>query len=164
MYISIFLETSLVSSRPSHGCLARSCARFDECSPRFFQGLSSFNNGIAPNRNLKLVEVKWGDVAHSENPELTMSNGQRCRPIAWYSTAAFVLDSASGPQIAILEAAAQAQQMVAEMKQKSMSITISGRRRSPRSLRGEDPACVPELIWAWDAEATDTSDDFQEQK
>lgn len=107
------------------------------------------NNSIAPNRNLKLMEVKWGDVAYSENPELTLSNGQRCTLNAWQSTAAFVLDSVSGRRIAILSAADQAQQMVAEMKQKSMSISVSGKRR----VHGGD-SCVPELIWAWETQAT----------
>jgi hypothetical protein len=135
------------------------------------------SNSIAPNRDLTLVEVKWGDVAHSENPELTFSNGQRCMLIAWYSTAAFVLDRASGRQIAVLSSADQAQQMVAEMKQKSMSIAISGKRRlRRRSLaaklaeagnRGDDPsslACVPELIWARETQATPPGVHVHEQK
>jgi hypothetical protein len=50
----------------------------------------------------RIVSMIWPNVALSENPVLRLDDGQVCRPTAWYSTAAVVIDRVDSRDAALL--------------------------------------------------------------
>jgi hypothetical protein len=94
--------------------------------------------------------VKWADVAVSENPELILSDGTTCRPIAWYSSMTVILDTKSGRVAATLSAPEEARRLVEKIRDAKVPIQIMGRRRyavAGDAIRKPTP-CTPEAVWA----------------
>lgn len=98
----------------------------------------------------RLTAVHWANVAQSENPQLDLSDGSVCMPVAWYSSMVVVRDTADGRKAATLGAPEEAHRLLNEIVQSKVSVEVRGRRRyavtgdeKPKQAR-----CVPETIWA----------------
>jgi hypothetical protein len=98
----------------------------------------------------QLSIIKWADVAQSENPEITLSDGTVCRPIAWYSTMTVILDTKNGRAAATLFAPGETRRLLETIRDRNLSVQIMGRRRFavPGDRPLEPTSCVPETVWA----------------
>ena len=97
-----------------------------------------------------LTAVHWANVSQSENPELGLSDGTVCIPVAWYSSMVVVRDTADGRKAATLGAPEKAHGLLNEIMRAQIGVNVKGNRRY--AVTGDNKSkpvrCVPETIWA----------------
>lgn len=97
-----------------------------------------------------LTTVHWADIKTSENPQLNLSDGTVCTPVAWYSSMVVVVDGTDGRVAATLGASEKAHVLLETILKSKLKVQIKGRRRY--AVTGDRPSkptlCVPETVWA----------------
>jgi hypothetical protein len=105
------------------------------------------------NRSGALAAVRWADIQVSENPEVKLSDGTVCTPVAWSSSMVAVVDGPDGRTAATLGASEEAHALLNTMVQSKLVVQVKGKRRY--AVTGDRPpkptACIPETIWATQA-------------
>ncbi len=98
----------------------------------------------------RISAIRWANVSQSENPEVDMSNGTVCTPVAWYSSMIVVRDEAGGRWAATLGAPEEAHGILNEILRSKDEVEVKGHRRY--AVTGDPKPtptrCVPETIWA----------------
>jgi hypothetical protein len=97
-----------------------------------------------------LAAVHWANVSQSENPELDLSDGTVCTPVAWYSSMIVVSDTADGRKAATLGAPEDAHGLLNEIVRVNRGVKLMGHRRYAVTgdQRSRPTECVPETVWA----------------
>jgi hypothetical protein len=98
----------------------------------------------------ELAAVRWADIQMSSNPEIDLSDGTVCSPVAWYSTMVVVMDTAEGRQAATLGASEEAHKLLDAIMTLGLPVELKGKRRyAVTGDRERKPTpCVPETVWA----------------
>ena len=96
----------------------------------------------------RLTAVRWANVSQSEDPELRLSDGTACVPVAWYSSMVAILDTAAGRKAATLGAPEKAHTLLNEMIATKTTVDVKGHRRYRGDQKSKATRCVPETIWA----------------
>lgn len=98
----------------------------------------------------RLSAVHWADVSQCENPELALSDGTVCTPVAWYSSMIVVRDTADGRRAATLGAPEEAHRLLNEIMRAKLEVKLSGHRRyeATGDQKSKATRCVPEMVWA----------------
>jgi hypothetical protein len=96
----------------------------------------------------RLTAVRWARVWRSESPELLLSDGTACVPVAWYASMVVVLDTAEGRKAATLGAPEEAHRLLNQIIGTKLTVDVKGYRRSRRDQKSKAKRCVPETIWA----------------
>jgi len=100
----------------------------------------------------KLTAVHWAKTETSRDPELILSDGTVCTPIAWYSSMVVVVDGADGRTAATLGAPENAHKLLDLIAKERFVVEIKGQRRDPGTGEHvlEPTSCIPETVWASD--------------
>jgi hypothetical protein len=97
-----------------------------------------------------LTAVRWANIQMSEDPQLDLSDGTVCKPVAWYSSMVVVRDAADGRVAATLGASAEAHELLDAIMKSKLTVKVKGKRRY--TVTGDRPLeptpCVPETVWA----------------
>lgn len=96
-----------------------------------------------------LTAVRWADIQQSGNPEMKLSDGTVCTPVAWYSSMVVVLDGPDGREAATLGAPEDAQALLETIMESKLGVQMKGKRRYAST--GDRPfkptPCIPETVW-----------------
>lgn len=105
------------------------------------------SNGVpAAAQPVRLKALEFGAVERSEDPVLTLEDGRTCRPRAWSSSLAVVVDRAGGREAALLSAPQAARTLLQEVLERKLPVVLAGQRQ-----RG---SCTPELVLAREPESS----------
>jgi hypothetical protein len=98
----------------------------------------------------RLTAIHWANVAQSQNPQLDLSDGSVCVPVAWYSSMVVVQDTPGGRNAATLGAPEEAHRLLNEIVRAKVSVDIRGSRRYAVTgvEKPNQAQCIPETIWA----------------
>lgn len=105
------------------------------------------NSAILAQVPVHIMKLQWANVEESQDPTVVLSDGRVCRPVAWYSTLAVIIDQETGRESAILSDAQDSKRLLEVIAREKLPVRISG-HRPPRNEAEKVDDCVPELIWA----------------
>jgi len=92
-----------------------------------------------------LTAIHWADIQESKDPELDLSDGTVCKPVAGDSTMFVVLDGPDGRTVASLGVSEVAHALLETILKSKLTVQFKGKRRY--AVTGP-VSCVPETVWA----------------